>query len=134
MLKVQSVGKNYGTFTALENINLEFSNGVYGLLAPNGAGKTTLIKILTTLIFPTSGEILYDGKNINKMGSDYRELIGYLPQQFGYYKNYTPTNYLLYLAALKGIDQRKAKQKIAELLKLVALEEVAHKKMRKFSG
>ena len=134
MLTVLNVSKNYGKFAALDGIDLEFGNGVYGLLAPNGAGKTTLIKMLATLIFPTSGEILWSGQNIIAMDESYRELIGYLPQDFGYYKNYTPTQYLSYLAALKGLDKKQSKSRIAELLEMVALSDVAHKKMKKFSG
>lgn len=134
MLIVQNVTKNFGKFNALKEINLEFHNGVYGLLAPNGAGKTTLIKMLTTLLFPTSGSILYNGKDIIKLDEGYREILGFLPQEFGYYKNYSPTAYLLYLAALKGIDRQTAKTRVQELLKLVALEDVANKKMKKFSG
>lgn len=134
MLVVNNVSKKYGDFLALEEINLEFNNGVYALLAPNGAGKTTLIKMLTTLIFPTKGEILYNGTDIIYLDDEYRDKIGYLPQDFGYYRNYTPTKFLLYLAALKGIEEKKAKEKIKELLKLVALEDVANKKMKKFSG
>lgn len=134
MLLVQNVTKNFGKFNALKEINLEFRNGVYGLLAPNGAGKTTLIKMLTTLLFPTSGSILYNGKDIIKLDEGYREILGFLPQEFGYYKNYSPTAYLLYLAALKGIERGTAKARVQELLKLVALEDVAHKKMKKFSG
>ncbi|MFC7370751.1 ABC transporter ATP-binding protein [Fictibacillus iocasae] len=134
MLIVQNVTKNFGTFNALNNINLEFRNGVYGLLAPNGAGKTTLIKMLTTLLFPTSGSIIYNGKDIIKLDEEYREILGFLPQEFGYYKNYSPTAYLLYLAALKGIERQTAKTRVQELLKLVALENVADKKMKKFSG
>ncbi|OMF27594.1 multidrug ABC transporter ATP-binding protein [Paenibacillus sp. FSL H8-0548] len=134
MLTVQQVSKRFGSFSALEQINLEFENGVYGLLAPNGAGKTTLIKMLATLLHPSEGEILYNGENIIKLDERYREQLGYLPQQFGYYKNYSPRKYLLYLAALKGIKAAIAKPKIVELLKLVALEEVMDKKMKKFSG
>ncbi len=134
MLTVNGVSKQFGTFSVLDDIQLEFSNGVYGLLAPNGAGKTTLIKMLTTLLHPTKGEILYEGKNIMTMGETYRDLIGYLPQQFGYYKNYNPYQYLQYLAALKGISKQEAKERIPELLKLVALEEAIKKKMGKFSG
>ena len=134
MLVVKDVSKQYGSFTALQGINLEFTNGLYGLLAPNGAGKTTLIKMLATLIAPTKGEILYDGKNIIDMDEDYRELLGYLPQQFGYYKNYSPKQYLLYLAALKGIGKKEALVKIEELLEKVALSDVMNKKMKKFSG
>lgn len=134
MLVVNNVTKTYGKFVALENINLEFTNGIYALLAPNGAGKATLIKMLTTLIFPTKGEIIYDGSDIVSLDEEYRGIIGYLPQEFGYYKNYTPTKFLLYLSALKGIPKKKAKKRIDELLKLVALEEVANKKMKGFSG
>lgn len=134
MLTVKNVTKKYGSFTALENINLEFGNGVYALLAPNGAGKTTLIKMLATLMFPTEGEILYDGTDIIRLDEKYRDIIGFLPQQFGYYKNYSPRQYLLYLSALKGLEKDKAEKKIRELLKLVGLEDNADKKMRKFSG
>jgi len=131
---VNNVSKYYGDFCALKNINLELVPGVYGLLAPNGAGKTTLIKMLATLIFPTEGEILYEGKNILDMDEDYRKLIGYLPQQFGFYKNYTPKQYLTYLAALKGIKKKEANQIIPELLEKVSLQDVMNKKMKKFSG
>jgi ABC-2 type transport system ATP-binding protein len=134
LLVVNHVSKSYGKFVALKDINLEFSNGVYGLLAPNGAGKTTLIKMLTTLIFPSEGEILYNGTNITRLGEKYRELLGYLPQEFGYYKNYSPKQFLSYLGALKGMDKKVVNKRIDELLKLVALEDVATKKLKKFSG
>lgn len=86
MLTLSHIRKDYGKFTAVEDINLELENGLYAMLAPNGAGKTTLIKMITTLLYPTSGEILYDGMDIYKMGETYRDVIGYLPQHFGYYK------------------------------------------------
>lgn len=133
MLTIKNITKKYGDFCALKNINMEFKNGVYGLLAPNGAGKTTLIKMIATLIFPSEGEILYNGENIVAMDEKYRDILGYLPQDFGYYKNYSPNKFLMYLAALKGIEKSVAKDKIKELLKLVALEDVADKKMKKFS-
>ncbi|WP_419748947.1 ATP-binding cassette domain-containing protein [Clostridium perfringens] len=134
MLVVNNVSKKYGSFYALKDINLEFNNGVYALLAPNGAGKTTLIKLLTTLIFPTSGEILYKGTDIVSLDGDYRDIIGYLPQDFGYYRNYTPRKFLLYLAALKGIKKEDAVEKVKEVLKVVSLENVENKKMKGFSG
>ncbi|WLD94672.1 ABC transporter ATP-binding protein [Alkalihalobacillus sp. AL-G] len=134
MLVINEVSKQFGNFTALENINLEFENGVYGLLAPNGAGKTTLIKMLVTLLFPTNGDILYNGTEVTKLDEQYRDKLGYLPQEFGYYKNYTPEKYLMYLSALKGIDKNEAKRKISELLRLVGLADVTRKKMKKFSG
>ncbi|MGV1042919.1 ATP-binding cassette domain-containing protein [Clostridium perfringens] len=134
MLVVNNVSKKYGSFYALNDINLEFNNGVYALLAPNGAGKTTLIKLLTTLIFPTSGEILYKGTDIVSLDGEYRDIIGYLPQDFGYYRNYTPRKFLLYLAALKGIKKEDAVEKVKEVLKVVSLENVENKKMKGFSG
>lgn len=134
MLAVNRVTKKYGSFTALEDITLEFDQGLYGLLAPNGAGKTTLIKMLTTLLFPTNGEILYGGMEIAKLDEKYRDVIGYLPQEFGFYKNYSPLEFLQYLAALKGMDRKAAGGRVKELLELVSLGEVADKKMRKFSG
>ena len=134
MLVVNNVSKKYGSFYDLEDINLEFNNGVYALLAPNGAGKTTLIKLLTTLIFPTSGEILYKGTDIVSLDGEYRDIIGYLPQDFGYYRNYTPRKFLLYLAALKGIKKEDAVEKVKEVLKVVSLENVENKKMKGFSG
>lgn len=134
MLTVKNVTKKFGSFTALENISIDFEHGVYGLLAPNGAGKTTLIKMLTTLIFPTEGEITYNGDNIVSLDEQYRDKLGYLPQQFGYYKNYSPRRFLSYLAALKGIERKKAAEKTEELLELVGLADVADKKMKGFSG
>jgi len=131
---LSNVTKKFGNFTALDGINLEFTNGVYGLLAPNGAGKTTLIKMLTTLIFPTEGEILWNGDEITRLDADYRDIIGYLPQDFGYYKSHTARDFLLYIAALKGINMADAKRKADELLEVVGLTEVRNKKMRKFSG
>lgn len=134
MLTLNNVSKNFGKFTAVENINLNMDNGLYALLAPNGAGKTTIIKMITTLLNPTEGEILYDGVNIKTMGAAYRELLGYLPQDFGYYKNNTPKQYLSYLAALKGVPKKETAEKIDYLLEMVGLSENADKKMRKFSG
>ena len=134
MLLINNVTKKFGDFTALEDIYLEFHTGIYALLAPNGAGKTTLTKLIVTLLFPTKGENIYDGEDIVKLNRQYRSLIGYLPQDFGYYKNYSPRKYLLYLSALKGIQEDYAKKKIEELLGLVSLKEVKDKKMGKFSG
>ena len=134
MLTVSDVTKNYGKITAIEHISLDLDNGLYGLLAPNGAGKTTLIKMITTLLFPTSGEILWNGTEINKLGAQYRELLGYLPQQFGYYKHNTPMQYLDYLAALKGLSKDGLKERISEVIAQVGLAESANVKMKKFSG
>ena len=134
MLSVEQVTKKYGQFTALEDISLTFTPGVYGLLAPNGAGKTTLIKMLTTLLFPTRGQILWDGEDIQALGAEYRGLLGYLPQQFGYYPNYTPRQLLRYAAALQCLPRREADGRSEALLETVGLGDVADKKMKKFSG
>jgi ABC-type multidrug transport system ATPase subunit len=134
MLSLNNVTKKYGAFTALADVSLEFSGGVYALLAPNGAGKTTLIKMLTTLIFPTRGEILWNGDDIVKLDAAYRDLLGYLPQDFGYYRNHSPREFLLYMSAVKCLERAAAKRRTDELLELVGLGEVSDKKMRKFSG
>lgn len=132
MLTLQHITKNYGNFTALEDVSMTFETGVYGLLAPNGAGKTTLMKLITTLLFPSSGKILWKGEDIQELGEDYRDLLGYLPQHFGYYKHQSPRQFLRYLSALKGLEDPE--ERIEELLNLVALEDVMDKKMRKCSG
>lgn len=134
MLSVEHVTKQYGNFTALQDISLTFSPGVYGLLGPNGAGKTTLMKMLSTLLFPTKGEILWDGEDILALGADYRGLMGYLPQQFGYYPNYTPRQFLRYVAALQCVPKRKAEERISRLLELVGLGADGDRKLKKFSG
>jgi ABC-type multidrug transport system ATPase subunit len=134
MLLLNNVTKKYGEFIALEDINLEFSGGVYALLAPNGAGKTTLIKMLTTLIFPTKGEILWNGDEIVRLDAAYRDIIGYLPQDFGYYRNHSPQEFLLYMSAIKCIDRAAAESRTDELLDIVGLSGVRDKKMKKFSG
>lgn len=134
MLTLERITKDYGSFRAVEDISIEFENGLYGMLAPNGAGKTTIIKMIVTLLYPTEGKIYYHGVEINEMGANYRELIGYLPQEFGYYKNNTPVQYLEYLSILKGMEKKDAKVKIKQLLEQVGLGDVADKKMKKFSG
>ena len=134
MLTIDHVTKQYGKFTALSDISLQLESGVYGLLAPNGAGKTTLLKLITTLLFPTSGQILWNGENIVSMGEKYRSLVGYLPQEFGYYPNYTPKQFLRYVAALQCIPKEKTDERIRELLELVGMSKHADTKMRKFSG
>lgn len=134
MLSVDHVTKKYGSYLALEDITLDFENGVYGLLAPNGAGKTTLINMLTTLLMPTKGEIRWDGTDIFALGEVYRDILGYLPQKFGYYRDNTPLQFLRYLAALKGIPAKRAEKRILKLMDLVGLDDVINKKMKKFSG
>ncbi|MBZ9633457.1 ABC transporter ATP-binding protein [Clostridium sp. FP1] len=133
-LEIKNLTKSFGKKNANNNITLTLENGVYGLLGPNGAGKTTLMKQIVTLTKPTSGEILYNRKSIYEKEDEYRNIIGYLPQEFGAYKNFTAKQFLEYVAALKGIDKNSASKKIDELLNLVGLYEVRNKAVGKFSG
>ena len=134
MLQIDHVTKKYQNFTALNDIDLELDYGLYGLLAPNGAGKTTLMKMMATLLYPTEGSILWEGREIQKLDDQYREKLGFLPQDFGYYRDYTPERYLRYIGILKGIRKEQLKKEIPRLLEQVGLTEAAKKKMKKFSG
>ena len=102
-LKITNLSKKFGDFTAVDNLNVTMTTGVYGLLGVNGAGKTTLMRMLCTLLKPTGGTIYCDEKDIFSMDGEYRKLLGYLPQEFGFYPEYTINDYLLYIASLKGI-------------------------------
>ena len=126
--------KRFGDFTAVDDMNIRITNGVYGLLGANGAGKTTLMRMICTLLTPTSGQILCDGKDILKMEGEYRNLLGYLPQEFGFYPEFSVKDYLLYIASLKGIRPVVAKQRVKELLEQAGLSKAANKKMKKLSG
>lgn len=133
-LELDGLTKEFGDFTAVNHIDLTMTNGVYGLLGVNGAGKTTLMRMLCTLLKPTSGTIYCNGKDIFSMDSEYRKLLGYLPQEFGFYPEFTVEDYLLYIAALKGIRPVVAKKRVKELIAKVGLSKVANKKMKKLSG
>lgn len=134
MLEIKNLSKKYGDLTVLRDIDLTLENGIYGLLAPNGAGKTTLMKILATLSFPDQGAVLWNGEDIFKLDFQYRSILGFLPQDFGYYRDYSPQKYLEYLAVLKGMKKSQIKEQVAEALKIVGLEDVTKKKMKKLSG
>lgn len=133
-LQLDRVTKQYGTKRAVDRLNLSMKVGVYGLLGANGAGKTTLMRLLCDILNPTSGEIWYDGQNIHVMGEEYRSLLGYLPQNFGYYPEFTAEKFMLYMAALKGLNRSFAKNRTEELLRLVGLEKEHRKKIKTFSG
>lgn len=133
-LRMQNLTKEFGDFTAVDHLNLTMENGVYGLLGVNGAGKTTLMKMLCTLLSPTSGEITCNGREILGMGADYRRILGYLPQEFGFYPEFTVQDYLSYIAALKGLRPVVAKRRVQELIEKTGLKKAAKKKMKKLSG
>ena len=133
-LEMINVTKSYKHKNANENINLVLETGVYGLLGPNGAGKSTLMKQIVTVTNPTSGKILYNGKDIKSLDDEYRAIVGYLPQDFDAYKNFKAKDFLMYMAALKGMDKETSKKRVDELLKLVGLSEVSNKLVSKFSG
>ncbi|TGY97983.1 ABC transporter ATP-binding protein [Petralouisia muris] len=133
-LELIDLTKSFGSFTAVDHMNLTMTNGVYGLLGVNGAGKTTLMRMLCTLLRPTSGSISCNGKDIFKMDGEYRKLLGYLPQDFGFYPEFTVQDYLLYIAAIKGIRPAPARKKVRELIPQVGLSKAAGKKMKKLSG
>lgn len=133
-LTLDRLTKQYGSKIALDRINAIFEPGIYGLLGANGAGKTTMMRLICDILKPTSGEVTFNGTSIREMGESYRAVIGYLPQDFGYYPNFTAMNFLLYMASLKGLNARYAKEKSLELLETLNLSEVKDKKIKTFSG
>lgn len=133
-LVLDNLTKEFGEFVAVDHISLTMTNGVYGLLGVNGAGKTTLMRMLCTLLKPTGGNIYCDGKDIFKMEGEYRNLLGYLPQDFGFYPEFTVKDYLLYIATIKGIRPAVANKRTKELITKVGLMKVANKKLKKLSG
>ena len=133
-LTIQDLTKEFGTLRAVDRVNFTMTNGVYGLLGVNGAGKTTLMRMLITLIKPTSGEILWGGQDVFALDGQYRKLLGYLPQDFGYYPDFSIFDYLMYIASIKGIRPAVAKERVKLLLKQVGLVRARHKKMKTLSG
>ena len=131
-LSVDRLSKQYKNKIAVDRVSFSLTEGVTGLLGANGAGKTTLMRMMTGILAPTSGEITADG--IAVQTEEYRSLLGYLPQDFGNYPEFTAKEFVRYIAALKGIDKNTAKRKTDELLELVGLSDVANKKIKTFSG
>ena len=133
-LSFEHISKLYGDTAALQQIDLTLGSGVYGLLGPNGAGKTTLMRIMTDLLAPSTGRVLLDGQDIAVMGAAFRKKLGYLPQDFGVYPNFTAEQFLLYIARLKGLSKFEAKRQTDDLLRMVGLEDKKQKKLKGFSG
>lgn len=133
-LIIKNISKEFKDKIAVDKFNVTLNSGIYGLLGPNGSGKTTLMRILADVSSASSGDILVNGKSKSKLGAEYRDLIGYVPQNIGFYKNFTAEKFLYYVAALKGVDKNIEKSKIDELLKFVNLEQDRKRRIGKFSG
>ena len=133
-LKLMDVWKRYKDKDAVREVDYTFTNGVYGLLGENGAGKTTLMRLICGVMQPTKGKICCDNLEISGMGAEYRKLLGYLPQEFGFYPDFTAERFLRYMAALKALPKDDAEKRIEELLTMVELKNVRRKKLKTFSG
>ena len=133
-LEIRGISKYYKDKKAVDNVSLTMTPGVWGLLGANGAGKTSLMRMIAGIVKPTSGEILYDGLPIQMLQEKYREIFGYLPQEFGFYPEFTVKSYLEYVASLKGLSRAESRKKIGELLERLTLADVKNKKINKLSG
>ena len=133
-LSAEHVTKKYKDKTAVNDVTYEFHNGIYGLLGPNGSGKSTLMRMLCDILRPTQGIITLDDKPIHTLDEDYRDILGYLPQDFGYYPQFSANDFLMYFATLKGFGKEQAKERVNEVLAMVSLDAEKKHKIRTFSG
>lgn len=133
-LRMENLTRQYGKKTAIDHLDSTLNAGVYGLLGSNGAGKTTLMRMLCGILRPTAGQVYYNEKPITELGKAYREHLGYLPQDFVYYPEFTALDFLLYLSYLKGLDKKQAGKKSVELLELTSLTDEKDRKIKTFSG
>lgn len=133
-LQLQDLRKEYGEKCAVNNVSANLAPGVYGLLGANGAGKTTLMRMICGVLKPTSGSIRLNGKTVEQLGEQYYTHLGYMPQDFGFYPDFTAREFMLYMAAVKGLDKRLAKKRTENLLHMVNLSDVADKKIKSYSG
>lgn len=133
-LAMEHLSKQFKNKIAVKQIDTILTEGVYGFLGANGAGKTTLLQMICGIIEPTSGEVKIDGENNIQMGERFRDILGYLPQEFGYTPGFTAQDFMLYIASIKGLQPQYAKRKTRQLLRLVNLENEANRKIRTFSG
>lgn len=131
-LTVDRLTKQYKNKIAVDRVSCRFRQGVYGLLGGNGAGKTTFMRMLCGILTPTGGEVTFDGIGVDT--EEYRSALGYLPQDFGYYPNFTGLDFMLYMATLKGLGKKTAQKKSDALLEMVSLKEAARKKIKTYSG
>lgn len=133
-LQLQYLCKNYGTKCAVDHISASLVPGVYGLLGANGAGKTTLMRMICGVLKPSSGNIRLNGKTMQELGEQYYTHLGYMPQDFGFYPDFTAREFMLYIAAVKGLVSKEARRKTETLLDMVGLHDVADQKIKSFSG
>lgn len=133
-LQLQDLRKQYGEKCAVNNVSVNLTPGVYGLLGANGAGKTTLMRMICGVLKPTSGSIRLNGKTVEQLGEQYYTHLGYMPQDFGFYPDFTAREFMLYMAAVKGLDKRLAEKRTEDLLCMVNLSDVADKKIKSYSG
>ena len=133
-VEIQNLTKRFGQKTAVDDVSLALTSGVWGLIGANGAGKTTLMRMLAGILTPTSGRVLCDGADTRAMGEAWRDMLGYLPQHFGFYPEFTVADYLDYMAALKGLEKKFAREKIEELCEILSLTRVYRNKIKKLSG
>ena len=131
-LIIDRLSKQYKNKIAVDRISIKLEKGVHGLLGANGGGKTTLMRMICGILKPTGGTVSFDGIDVSE--ENYRSVLGYLPQDFGYYPEFTGQDFLLYMAALKGITKPQARRRTAELLQLVSLQDAAKKKIKTYSG
>lgn len=133
-LYIEHITKQFKDVTAVDDVSLRITPGVWGLLGANGAGKTTLMRMIAGIMKPSSGTIRYDGIPISELKEQYRDIFGYLPQEFGFYPEFTVKDYLQYIAVLKGLTERDSRRRIDELLHQLTLSHVKNKKIIKLSG
>ena len=133
-VEIQNLTKRFGQKTAVDDVSLTLTSGVWGLIGANGAGKTTLMRMLAGILTPTSGRVLCDGADTLSLGEAWRDMLGYLPQHFGFYPEFTVADYLDYMAALKGLEKKAAREKIEELCEILSLTRVYKNKIKKLSG
>lgn len=133
-LQLDHLTKCYKDFAAVKDVTLTLGGGVYGLLGANGAGKTTLMRMLCGILEPTKGTVRCGGADIARLGEEYRAMLGYLPQDFGCYPDFTGAEFLRYIAALKGLTRAETNRRTAELLDQVGLGDAGRKKLRAYSG
>lgn len=133
-LTIERLGKRYGEYWALRQLSLRCEPGMLGLVGPNGAGKTTLMRMIATLLEPSEGTIHWNGQDIRTHGEALRQVLGYLPQEFGIYPEFTGRQFLRYLAAMKGLPKPIAHRRVDEVLEIVQMEQVADRRLPTYSG